>query len=131
MDSSAPAELECFYTETESYVVRKEFPPHLVSDEIGAFKLEHQVKEGLFIRPKDYYLETQQGKIITKLKGLSLRDSITKDDYLKLYKGEPVDLLDRRMTRNLNTGLQQVTRKQTIYPPTHDKREAVFDSEGH
>jgi len=57
-------------------------PEYLDSATLGKLKLEHEIKEGIFALPKVYYLETTDGKFVTKAKGYS--GQLTKEQYLNL-----------------------------------------------
>jgi hypothetical protein len=43
---------------------------NLIGNNLGLFKLEHDVKHGYFISPKLYALKTTEGKTIVKAKGI-------------------------------------------------------------
>nr|AML60498.1 DNA polymerase B2 [Rhizophagus irregularis]AML60519.1 DNA polymerase B 2 [Rhizophagus irregularis]AML60548.1 DNA polymerase B 2 [Rhizophagus irregularis] len=62
--------LELFYSDTDSLVLNGPLPPeHIDSATLGKLKLEHTIKEGIFVMPKVYYLEDIDGTIVTKCKG--------------------------------------------------------------
>lgn len=61
---------ELYYSDTDSLVLNKELPPHMVdSTTLGKLKLEHHIREGIFVMPKVYYLEDTDGNVISKCKG--------------------------------------------------------------
>ena len=68
--------------DTDSIVVQNELPEEMVSPrEIGKFKKEHYVKEGIFLAPMSYCihaLHEDKEEIIMKHKG-TVRKVITKD----------------------------------------------------
>lgn len=60
-----------YYTDTDSIVVDKPLSRRKVSSNmLGKFKLEHKIKEGLFILPKVYYIREQNLELV-KFKGMS------------------------------------------------------------
>ena len=68
-----------YYMDTDSLIVDRPLPDWMVTNnELGKLKLEHFVKEGVFLAPKVYALKTDDGKEIIKVKGLSL-NTIRKD----------------------------------------------------
>jgi hypothetical protein len=79
------------YTDTDSIVLENELDKEFISDKIGAFKLEYKIKEGYFISPKTYYIDTEDGRSIIKSKGLNKdekgRNILNKNDYISLYNG--------------------------------------------
>jgi DNA polymerase elongation subunit (family B) len=64
--------LDLFYSDTDSLVLNGKLPPeHIDSATLGKLKLEHTIKEGIFVMPKVYYLEDIDGTILTKCKALT------------------------------------------------------------
>jgi hypothetical protein len=65
-----------------------ELDESLISDTIlGKLKLEHICSKAIFLSPKVYFLETEQGKIIYKVKGLSHNIELSMNDFNNLlYK---------------------------------------------
>jgi DNA polymerase elongation subunit (family B) len=59
--------LDIYYSDTDSLVLNGPLPESMIdSATLGKLKLEHTIKEGLFVMPKVYYLETIEGNVITK-----------------------------------------------------------------
>jgi hypothetical protein len=77
-----------YYTDTDSVYVNKPLPDHLISSKIlGKMKLENVLNKAIFLAPKVYYLETENGKTIYKVKGLSHSIDLSFNDFKKLlYK---------------------------------------------
>jgi hypothetical protein len=74
-----------FYSDTDSSYIDKPLPDHLVDSKIlGKMKLEHIINKAIFLAPKVYYLETESGKIIYKVKGLSHNVELSKNDFNNL-----------------------------------------------
>ena len=72
--------------DTDSMVVNKPLPDWMVSKtELGKFKLEHFIKEGVFLAPKVYALKTSDGEEIIKVKGLA-QNTIKNDLNFDLMK---------------------------------------------
>jgi len=57
-------------SDTDSVVLPYPLPGHLVGNELGQMKLEHEIKIGIFIRKKFYYILTPDGKEIIKSSGI-------------------------------------------------------------
>nr|YP_009498209.1 hypothetical protein [Lactarius deliciosus]AWX52995.1 hypothetical protein [Lactarius deliciosus] len=62
--------IEVFYMDTDSLVVNQVIPEELIGNNLGLFKLEHDVAQGFFISPKLYALRTTNGELIIKAKGI-------------------------------------------------------------
>lgn len=80
--------LELFYSDTDSLVLNGALPPeHLDSATLGKLKLEHTFKEGIFVMPKVYYLELENGKTISDGKHLLYHHNksflVLNPDYVK------------------------------------------------
>jgi DNA polymerase elongation subunit (family B) len=77
-----------YYSDTDSIYIDKPLPDYFISDTIlGKMKLENILTKAIFLAPKVYYLETENGKIIYKVKGLSHDIELTKNDFEQLlYK---------------------------------------------
>lgn len=61
---------DCYYTDTDSIVVKNPLPEEEVSPTVlGKFKLEHVIAKGLFLAPKSYLLQTMTNDEIIKHKG--------------------------------------------------------------
>jgi hypothetical protein len=57
--------LDIYYSDTDSIVLNWALPENLVDSAIlGKWKLEHTIKEGIFVMPKVYYLETTEGRVL-------------------------------------------------------------------
>jgi hypothetical protein len=64
--------LEIYYSDTDSLVLNGPLPEKFIdSATLGKLKLEHVIKEGIFVMPKVYYLEDEDGSIVSKAKGYS------------------------------------------------------------
>jgi hypothetical protein len=71
-----------FYTDTDSIYIDKQLSEDLVSNtELGKMKLENKLKKSIFISPKVYCLQTENNKIIYKVKGLSHDVELTMSDF--------------------------------------------------
>jgi hypothetical protein len=62
--------IEIYYIDTDSMTVNKSIPDDLIGNNLGLFKLEHEIDQAYFISPKLYALKTSNGKYIVKAKGI-------------------------------------------------------------
>ena len=77
-----------FYCDTDSLVLSCPLPNDLVGEEIGKFKLEYIIEEGIFLGPKVYSIKTKstQGtasRFIVKIKGYKLEQFEEEKENLK------------------------------------------------
>lgn len=49
-------EFNLYYSDTDSIVIDKELPVAMVGDSLGQVKLEHTIKQAVFLAPKVYCL---------------------------------------------------------------------------
>jgi DNA polymerase type B, organellar and viral len=77
-----------YYSDTDSGFFDKPLPDHLVdSKALGKMKLENVLSKAIFLAPKVYYLETEDGKIIYKIKGLKHEIELSRTEFEQLlYK---------------------------------------------
>jgi hypothetical protein len=74
-----------YYTDTDSIYTNKPLPDHMISNTIlGKMKLENILKKAIFLAPKMYYLETVDGKIVYKIKGLKHEVELNSNDFESL-----------------------------------------------
>jgi hypothetical protein len=121
----------CIYSDTDSVILQYPLSDDQIGTELGQMKLEYKIKEGYFVAPKIYYIETDQGEVIKKFKGVASAQ-VTKEDYLKLYQGSSVTVSGnlRFRKRNKVAGLNKLLCAKTIKPYDGGKRSIVRDSEG-
>lgn len=63
---------DCFYSDTDSLIIREPLPKDLVSPtELGLFKFEYKIKKGIFLAlaPKSYALHLENETLILRHKG--------------------------------------------------------------
>ena len=60
-----------YYTDTDSIVTDMQLPSYLIGKELGQFKLEHNIKKGVWLAPKVYAIINDKNQTIMKVKGLS------------------------------------------------------------
>ena len=80
--------INLYYTDTDSIYTDSELDPSLIDDKIlGKLKIEYTCKKAIFLAPKVYYLETEDGEVIYKVKGLKHEIELTIQDFESLlYK---------------------------------------------
>ncbi|RKP33912.1 hypothetical protein BJ085DRAFT_43042 [Dimargaris cristalligena] len=86
-----------------SVVLEKPLESKYVGKELGQMKLEYFVKEGIFIKPKLYYINNGDGMEIIKAKGVG-KNGLTYNDFIKLLNGESVDIIKQMFIRNNRDG---------------------------
>jgi hypothetical protein len=80
--------INLYYTDTDSIYTDSDLDESFISNKLlGKLKLEHVIKKAIFLSPKVYYLETEDNKVIYKVKGLKHEIELIKNDFESLlYK---------------------------------------------
>lgn len=121
-----------FYKDTDSVVIDRELPDSMVSSsELGKLKLEFTLNKGIFLAPKVYCLETDEGQLVVKVKGLGKEVELTVADFESLlYKDAKLERSQEKWFRSISDS--SITIKDQLYTltVTDNKRELVFDSKG-
>jgi DNA polymerase elongation subunit (family B) len=87
-----------YYSDTDSIYIDRPLSEELISSTIlGKMKLEYVLTEAIFLAPKMYYLETEDGKVIYKVKGLKHEVELTLSDFESLLYKE--SLLEKFQTK--------------------------------
>jgi hypothetical protein len=119
-----------YYSDTDSIVIDKELPKDHISKELGFLKLEHKIKRGVFLAPKVYALETEDGKSIVKVKGLSdeIQDQIDIDVIKRLlFKDSSMEFSQEKWFKKIIEGTISI--REVIYTlkVTSNKRQNIYN----
>lgn len=115
-----------FYSDTDSIVINYKLNNSLLGKDLGLFKMEYEnINEALFPAPKLYYLQLQNGEIISKRKGFST--PLTKMDYKNLLiDGSSIQIEDYRWKKNFNNSTLNVTNHGMNILSGYDKRTKLY-----
>jgi len=118
-----------YYSDTDSVYVDKPLSDHLVNNKIlGKMKLENIIEKAIFLAPKTYYLETVDGKIIYKVKGLSHNIKLIRNDFEKLlFKQSTLEKYQTKWRKFLNEGHIEVLDQMYTLQVTENKRKLIYD----
>jgi len=79
----------CVYSDTDSVVLPYKLPDFCIGKELGQMKLEHEIKEGIFIRKKLYSLKNMNNQVTIKSSGVKIT-SLNYDKFKLLLAGNSV-----------------------------------------
>lgn len=117
-----------YYSDTDSIYIDRALPENLVdSKSLGKMKLEYICKEAIFISPKVYCLETEDGIVIKKVKGLKDTTSLEIQDFKDLLIKDNFKIKSHaKWFRNLSEGT--ITIKEQLYTliATENKRNFIY-----
>jgi len=122
--------INLYYTDTDSIYTDSDIDPTFISETVlGKLKLENICKKAIFLTPKVYCLETINGDIIHKVKGLSHDINLNLNDFESLlYKDSILQNLKTKWTKNLSEGHIKVLDQIYTLKVADNKRELVFDN---
>lgn len=94
-----------YYSDTDSLITNIELDKDLISDtQIGLLKQEHKIRKAIFIAPKLYFMELENGEI-KKSKGIDSK-LLNYDDFLSLYNQKTLNF---NVTKNFLRNLKNFT----------------------
>lgn len=123
---------DCYYTDTDSVVLGSPLPEEEISSTVlGKFKLENNIKKGIFLAPKSYSLLTQEDEGIIKHKGHA-KSLVDKEWFESQY----VDISRTKLTSvesnfNIDWERLNISKKETLVNlgiRIGNKREPVYDN---
>lgn len=123
-------DFKLFYSDTDSAYTDKPLPEDLVNSKVlGKMKLEHICDKAIFLAPKMYCLQTVEGKVIYKVKGLSHDVNLTMDNFEQLlYKDTFIKKLQIKWRKSLSDGHIKVLDELYTMKITENKRRLIYDS---
>nr|QJS52034.1 putative DNA polymerase [Bulbochaete rectangularis var. hiloensis] len=120
-----------YYMDTDSIIIDQELDKTLVSQtELGLFKKEQDIAEGIFILPKTVAYKNKDGKVIIKAKGIAHEQF----DWKWFKQCIENNFIIKKATRLLfkkQIDTLQITQQDLnieIKEPFYDKRQCIFDN---
>ena len=117
-----------YYSDTDSAYFDRPLPDYLVDSKVlGKMKLECTCEKVIFLSPKVYYLETIDGEIIYKVKGLKHEVELTKSDFESLlYKDAFLEKHQTKWFRNISEAQINVLEQVYTLKVTENKRKLIY-----
>jgi hypothetical protein len=105
------------------------FLVHLVDNKVlGKLKLENICKKAIFLAPKMYYLETIEGNIIYKVKGLKHEVELNRSDFESLlFKQSILEKIQSKWIKNILDGHIEIRNDLYTLQVTNNKRKLIYD----
>lgn len=118
-----------YYTDTDSIYIDRPLPDYMVSKTIlGKMKLENILKKAIFLAPKMYYLETIDGKIIYKVKGLKHEIELNLANFESLLiKQSTLEKIQTKWIKNIIEGNIQIRNDLYTLQVTNNKRKLIYN----
>lgn len=137
--------LKLYYTDTDSIFVdqspeqMKNLFGDVIGNKLGQLKLECEIEKAIFLAPKAYYLETSEGKIIVKIKGLSAAviNELCGDNVLNfdsfinvLHKDSEQIVTQNKSVKNLLESSLDIIQQTYSIKHNDNKRDLVYSDLG-
>jgi hypothetical protein len=123
--------IKLYYTDTDSIYVDEdsEIDPSLIDNKmLGKLKLENTCNKAIFLSPKVYCLETIDGKIIYKVKGLKHDVDLTMNDFEQLlYKNSILKKSQLKLRKFLSKSHIEVLEQVYTLQVTDNKRKLIYE----
>lgn len=118
-----------YYTDTDSIYISKPLPEEMISSKVlGKMKLEYILTDAIFLAPKVYYLITETGEHIYKVKGLSHDVEFKFNDFENLlFKESWIKKIQTKWRKNLTEGNLSVLKEIYTLQVTNNKRKLIYD----
>lgn len=112
--------INLYYTDTDSIYTDSVLDPVFIDNkELGKLKLEHVCNKAIFLSAKVYCLETEDGQIIYKVKGLSHKIELTMENFESLlYKNTFLQKFQTKWVKNLSEGHIKVNFNKILFKET-------------
>lgn len=141
---AAESGVNLYYTDTDSVVTNlnpeamAEVFGVVIGDKIGQLKLEHVIEKAVFLAPKAYYLETETGEKIIKIKGLNQnnltqenKDKLSLNNFVSLLKKDAaIGLSQEIWSKNRSAGLVDIVQQAYQLKANQNKRELIYNDQG-
>lgn len=118
-------DIKIYYFDTDSIIINKPLPNDFLTNELGKWKLEAIIKEGVFIAPKVYGYITENGNEIIKIKGYKNKISFEQLKSL-LIKDNKLELLQEKWFKSLEKGEISILNQIYTLIPTLNKRQLIY-----
>lgn len=118
-----------YYSDTDSIYIDRPLPDELVNNTIlGKMKLEYILTEAIFLAPKMYYLETEDGKVIYKAKGLKHEVVLTLDDFINLLEKDSfLEKFQNKWFKDFSKGFVSINNQPYKLKVTDNKRKLIYN----
>jgi hypothetical protein len=116
---------DCYYTDTDSAVLKHPLDSKYVGDGLGQFKLVAKIKRAYFISPKLYCLVLENGEIIIKSKGVDSKH-LTEQDFIEMLHGCNKLIPIHRFVKDLKKSIVHYEKSIYLITPQILKRNTVY-----
>jgi hypothetical protein len=119
-----------YYSDTDSIYIDKPLDDSLVNSKVlGLMKLENIIDKAIFLAPKVYCLELENGDIVYKVKGLSHDINLTLDDFTNLLnKDSLLQKYQVKWRKHIEEGNISVIEQLYTLQVTDNKRKLIYQN---
>lgn len=95
-----------FYFDTDSGITKKKIK---TNKDLGGIKKEHKIKEMILVKPKQYFLKTEDDKNIIRFKGVPHRN-LTLDVFVNIVNDRKMKYFEGNMVKECNYRYKKLVR---------------------
>src|ERR1700753_46407 len=118
-----------YYSDTDSAIIDRPLPSHMVGSALGQFKLEHVITRAVFLAPKVYAFINKDGDEIIRVKGIT-KDTLTNlqisDFEALLFQDSNKELSQEKWFKRTIEGTISVSDVAYNLKVTSNKRENIY-----
>lgn len=131
-------QFDLYYFDTDSIVVDispdklEHLFPGIIGNNMGQLKLEHVIDKAVFLAPKTYFLELENGSIVIKVKGLSQQNvDLSLEDFMHLlHKDSSLALKQEVWSKNKSEANIAILEQTYTLAHNTDKRINKYNANG-
>jgi hypothetical protein len=119
-----------YYSDTDSIYIDRPLPDEFISSTIlGKMKLEYVLIDAIFLAPKVYYLQMEDGKVIYKVKGLKHEVNLSLENFESLlFKESLLEKFQNKWRKNLSEGSIEIRDELYTLRVTNNKRKLIYEN---
>jgi hypothetical protein len=123
-------DINLYYTDTDSIYTDSDIDKSFLSETVlGKLKLENTCNKAIFLAPKVYCLETDEGKIIYKVKGLKHEIELSMSEFEQLLNKQSfLKKTQVKFMRNLKLGNIKLLEQIYTLQVTENKRKLIYEN---
>jgi len=125
-------DFKLYYSDTDSIVIDSPLPDEMIGNKLGQLKLEHKIKRAVFLAPKVYGIEDENGEITIKIKGVTsdASENINIDNLERLLSEDSsLEFKQFKWFKKVLEG--NITIEEVVYKLKHtsNKRASIYSNE--
>lgn len=114
-------------SDTDSAVLTRPLPKHLVGNKLGQMRLVQEIKKGIFIRKKLYYILNKDDQVLIVSSGLD-SSKLNYNMFLNLLNGESVEIETTKFNVDWKTLDVNVVKSKLVVQALKGKIKTIYNT---